>query len=93
MDWLDEIRWGVVWRDGIPPREVAADPLLHAAMDAAGSDPNRVTQAVRRFLRRRRFSLASSWGFQSQVKCAGSGCLLACAALIGRSGYRPSPPR
>lgn len=42
-------------RDGIPPREVAADPLLHAAMDAAGSDPNRVTQAVRRFLRRRRF--------------------------------------
>jgi hypothetical protein len=42
-------------RDGIPLREVVADPLLLAAMDTAGNDPNRVTRAVRRFLRRRRF--------------------------------------
>jgi ParB family transcriptional regulator, chromosome partitioning protein len=42
-------------RDGTPPREVVADPLLTAAMQAAGTDSNRVTQAVRSFLRRRRF--------------------------------------
>jgi hypothetical protein len=42
-------------RDGIPPQEVVADPLLRTAMDTAGNDPNRVTRVVRRFLRRRRF--------------------------------------
>jgi ParB family transcriptional regulator, chromosome partitioning protein len=42
-------------RDGTPLRKVVSDPLLLSAMESAGGDSNRVTQSVRRFLRRRRF--------------------------------------
>jgi ParB/RepB/Spo0J family partition protein len=42
-------------RDRVPPAALVADPALRAAVQAAGDDPNRVTQAVRRYLRLRRF--------------------------------------
>jgi ParB/RepB/Spo0J family partition protein len=42
-------------RDRIPPAALVADPALLAVVQAAGDDPNRVTQAVRRYLRLRRF--------------------------------------
>jgi ParB-like chromosome segregation protein Spo0J len=42
-------------REGTTPREVMSDPLLGVAIEGAGDDRHRITGAVRRFLRHRRF--------------------------------------